>query len=47
LPDAAGEECEMQLCFCIRQNVLRVVPTGHKTAIDRYLARIKQPFSNG
>lgn len=46
--DAAGEEFEMQLAafvFMPEHVHLLVVPTGHNPAIDRYLARIKQPFS--
>src|SRR6185436_1963509 len=46
--DAAGQECEMQLAafvFMPEHVHLLVVPTGSEPAIDRYLARIKQPFS--
>lgn len=46
--DAAGDELEMRLAafvFMPEHVHLLVVPTGHEPAIDRYLARIKQPFS--
>jgi putative transposase len=46
--DAAGEEYEMRLAafvFMPEHVHLLVVPTGNEPAIDRYLARIKQPFS--
>jgi putative transposase len=46
--DEAGKECELQLAafvFMPEHVHLLVVPTGSDPAIDRYLARIKQPFS--
>src|SRR4051812_33312358 len=46
--DVAGEEYEVQLAafvFMPEHVHLLVVPTGHEPAIDRSLARIKQPFS--
>jgi putative transposase len=46
--DAAGQEHEMRLAAFVFMPVhlhLLVVPTGNEPAIDRYLARIKQPFS--
>jgi putative transposase len=44
----AGEELEMQLAafvFMPEHVHLLVVPTSSQPAMDRYLARIKQPFS--
>jgi putative transposase len=46
--DAAGQEHEMRLAafvFMPEHLHLLVVPTGREPAIDRYVARIKQPFS--
>jgi putative transposase len=46
--DSAGEELAVQLAafvFMPEHVHLLIVPTGHEPAIDRYLARIKQPFS--
>jgi REP-associated tyrosine transposase len=46
--DAAGEELEMRLAafaFMPEHIHLLIVPTGREPAIDRYLARIKQPFA--
>lgn len=46
--DAAGEECDIQLAafvFMPEHVHLLVVPTSTEPAIDRYLTRVKQPFS--
>lgn len=46
--DVAGQECEMQLAafvFMPEHIHLLVAPTGPMPVIDRYLGRIKQPFS--
>jgi putative transposase len=46
--DTAGEECGIELAafvFMPDHVHLLVVPTGPDPTIDRYLARIKQPFS--
>lgn len=46
--DTAGEECDMQLAavvFMPEHVHLLVVPTSPEPEIDKYLARIKQPFS--
>jgi putative transposase len=46
--DTAGEECQFELAafvFMPDHVHLLVAPTGPDPAIDRYLARLKQPFS--
>jgi putative transposase len=46
--DSAGEELEIQLAafvFMPEHVHLLVVPTAREPALDRYLARTKQPFS--
>ena len=46
--EVAGEEYEVQLAafvFMPEHVHLLIVPIGREPAIDRYLARIKQPFS--
>jgi putative transposase len=46
--DEAGEECEIRLAAFVLMPEhihLLVVPANPEPAIDRYLARVKQPFS--